>query len=64
MGQLLAEKKDTERESLQLYLKAIETFRAGVSQDPKEETIDIKFLIREIAYTYSDLSQHPAVTEI
>ena len=64
LGQLLAEKKDTERESLQLYLKAIETFRAGVSQDPKEETIDIKFLIREIAYTYSDLSQHPAVTEI
>ena len=64
LGQLLAEKKDTERESLQLYLKAIETYRKGVSQDPKEETIDIKFIIREIAYTYSELSQHPAVTEI
>ena len=45
LGQLLAEKKDTERESLQLYLKAIETYRKGVSQDPKEETIDIKFII-------------------
>ena len=55
---------NNKRASLDLYLKAIDTYIEGISKDPKEETISLRFLYRDIAYTYDELVSHPASTEI
>ena len=60
----LLESEDNERASLDLYLKAIDTYIEGISKDPEEETFILRFLYRDMAYTYDDLVSHPAATEI
>ena len=60
----LLEGENNERASLDLYLKAIDTYIEGISKDPKEETFILRFLYRDMAYTYDDLVSHPAATEI
>ena len=58
------EGENNERASLDLYLKAIDTYIEGISKDPEEETFILRFLYRDMAYTYDDLVSHPAATEI
>ena len=60
----LLEGENNERASLDLYLKAIDTYIEGISKDPEEETFILRFLYRDMAYTYDDLVSHPAATEI
>ncbi len=60
----LLEGENNERASLDLYLKSIDTYIEGISKDPEEETFILRFLYRDMAYTYDDLVSHPAATEI
>ena len=55
---------NNEKGSLDLYLKAIDTYMEGISKDPKAETFRLWSLYRDMAYTYDDLVSHPAATEI
>ena len=54
---------NNEKGSLDLYLKAIDTYMEGISKDPKAETFRLWSLYRDMAYTYDDLVSHPAAPE-